>query len=46
MNECVTNVNSLVTIGLLIDDKPTVNSQGELAAATSGAYNLRRGSNG
>ena len=33
-------------VGVSCDDKPTVNSQDELAVATSGSHNLRRRSNG
>jgi hypothetical protein len=32
--------------GYFFDAEPTVNSQDELAAATSGSHNLRRRSNG
>jgi len=37
---------ALVTVRFSFDDKPTVNSQDELAVATSGSHNLRRRSNG
>ena len=33
-------------MGFSFDDKPTANSQGELAVATSWSHNLRRRSNG
>jgi hypothetical protein len=33
-------------VGFSFDDEPTVNSQGELAVATSGSHNLRRRSKG
>ena len=39
-------VATLVPVGFPFDDEPTVNSQDELAVATSGSHNLRRGSNG
>ena len=39
-------IRALVTAGFSFDDEPTVNSQGELAVATSGSHNLRRRSNG
>ena len=35
-------VSALVTVGFSFDDEPPVNSQDELAAATSGSHNLRR----
>ncbi|MGD1103459.1 MAG: hypothetical protein ABSA59_15520 [Terriglobia bacterium] len=38
-------VSALVTVGFSFDDEPTVNSQDELAVATSGSHNLRRRSN-
>jgi len=37
---------ALVSVAFSFDDEPTVNSQGELAVATSGSHNLRRRSNG
>ena len=39
-------VAALVPVGFPFDDEPTVNSQDELAVATSGSHSLRRGSNG
>ena len=33
-------VSALVTVGFPLDDESTVNSQGELAVATSGSHNL------
>ena len=39
-------VTAFVTVGFSFDDEPTVNSQDELAVATSGSHNLRRRSNG
>jgi len=42
----VATVTVLVTVGFPFDDGPTVNSQDELAVATSGSHNLRRRSNG
>ena len=39
-------VNAQVTMGVSFEDEPTVNSQDELAVATSASYNLRRRSNG
>jgi hypothetical protein len=33
---------ALVTVGFSFDDELTVNSQDELAVATSGSHNLRR----
>ncbi len=39
-------VNAFVTMGFSFDDEPTVNSQDELAVATSGSHNLRHRSNG
>jgi hypothetical protein len=35
-------ITAFVPVGFFFDDEPTVNSQGELAAATSGSHNLRR----
>ncbi len=35
-----------VAVAFPFDDEPTVNSQGELAAAASGSHNLRRRSKG
>ena len=37
---------AMLVQGLSFDDEPTVNSQDELAVATSGSQNLRRRSNG
>jgi|GEM_PF-6044073 len=37
---------AFASVGISIDDEPTVNSQDELAVATSGSHNLRRRSNG
>jgi len=37
---------AFVTVGFPFDAKPTVNSQDELAVATSGSHNLRRRSDG
>jgi hypothetical protein len=39
-------VYALMTMGDSFDDESTVNSQDELAVATSGSHNLRRHSNG
>jgi hypothetical protein len=35
-------VTAFVTVGFSFDDEPTVDSQDELAVATSGSHNLRR----
>ena len=40
------HTGDLATVGFSFDDEPTVNSQDELAVATSGSHNLRRRSNG
>ena len=42
----VATVTAFVTVGFSFDDEPMVNSQDELAVATSGSLNLRRRSNG
>ena len=39
-------VTAFAAMGFPYDDEPTVNSQEELAVATSGSHNLRRRSNG
>ncbi len=39
-------VTAPVPVGFSSDHEPTVNSQDELAVATSGSHNLRRCSNG
>jgi len=41
-SERVATVTAFVTVGFSFDDEPTVNSQDELAVATSGPQNLRR----
>jgi hypothetical protein len=42
----VAKVTALVAMGFSFDDEPTVNSQDEMAVATSGSHNLSRRSNG
>ena len=39
-------VTAFVIVGLSFDREPTLNSQYELAVATSGPHNLRRSTNG
>jgi len=38
-------VTALITVTFSSDDEPTIDSQDELAVATSGSYNLSRRSN-
>ena len=40
--ELLATITAHVTVGFPFDDEPTVNSQDELAVATSGSHNLRR----
>jgi hypothetical protein len=44
--ERVSTLTALAPVGFSFNDEPTVNSQDELAVATSGSHNLRRRSNG
>jgi hypothetical protein len=39
-------ITAFGTVAFHFDDEPTVNSQDELAVATSGSHNLRRRSSG
>jgi hypothetical protein len=39
-------ISAFMTVGIAFADEPTLNSQDELAEATSGSHNLRRRSNG